>query len=218
MRKAGPAPSRESLPDVVPVFAVPGAILLPGGHLPLIVFEPRYIALVDDALGAGRLFGLVQPHDGISRPAEGLHPVGTLARISAFGETGDGRYLITASGLCRFRVTGETEGRGGYRRVAVDYAPYDYDFENRPVTLPEGDRLMALVRARLGDLGLDTDIEALGVLPDGELTDRMAMVCPFPAEDKQVLLEAPTQAERCRLMIGIIQRELLDRGGSSTLH
>jgi Lon protease-like protein len=211
-------PSLDSLPDVVPVFAVPGAILLPGGHLPLIVFEPRYLALVEDCLGAGRLFGLVQPHEGVTEPVPGLHPVGTLARISAFGETGDGRYLITATGLCRFQLVGERDGRAGYRRIAADYTPFAEDLGPRTVTLPERDRLMSLVRARLADLGLDTDIDALGVLPDGEFTDRVAMVCPFPAEDKQIQLEAMTPAERCRLMIGIIQRELLDRGGNSTLH
>ena len=93
------------LPPVLPVFAVPGAILLPRGRLPLMVFEPRYVALIDDCLGAHRLFGLVQPQD--EAMGDGLFPIGTLARIAAFGETGDGRYLITAIGVSRFRVAGE---------------------------------------------------------------------------------------------------------------
>ena len=208
------------LPAVVPVFAVAGAILLPGGRLPLVVFEPRYLALVDDALGDGRLFALVQPYDGGSGgPADGLHAVGTLARITAFGETGDGRYLITAAGLCRFRITAEAEERSGYRRVAADYTPFLADLEERTVKLPERDRLLALIRAHLTGLGLGEDLDPLGSLPDSELADRMAMACPFPSDDKQALLEASTHTERCRLMIAMIQRELLaDGGGGSTVH
>ena len=208
----------EDFPPVVPVFAVPGAILLPGGRIPLIVFEPRYLALVDDALGAGRLFALVQPNDGAGGAVPGLYPVGTLARITAFGEAGDGRYLITAAGLCRFRVAGKDEGRAGYRRVRADYAPYRGDLAAATVTLPERERLLALIRAHLGVLGVGDDAEALDVLSDGELADRMAMACPFLPEEKQALLEASTHVERCRLMIGILQRELLADAGDTTVH
>ncbi|MCA1907412.1 MAG: LON peptidase substrate-binding domain-containing protein, partial [Magnetospirillum sp.] len=115
------------LPSVLPVFAVPGALLLPGGRLPLTVFEPRYLALTDDVLGAGRLLALVQPTASGDGPAPGLYSVGTLGRVVAFGETGDGRYLITCQGITRFRVAGETEGKSGYRRVLADYAPFAAD-------------------------------------------------------------------------------------------
>ncbi len=209
-------------PGVVSAFVVPGAILLPGGRLPLVVFEPRYLALVDEALGAGRLFALVQPQEGIGGPAAGLHAVATLARITAFGETGDGRYLITATGLRRFRIAGEEAERSGYRRVLADYTAFPQD-EDPPVAvvLRERDRLLALIRAHLNGLGLGlkSDLDALDNLSDAELADRMAMACPFSTEEKQALLEAPTHAERCRLMIAIIQRELLaEGGGGSTVH
>ena len=95
----------QELPPVVPVFAVSGAILLPGGTMPLMVFEPRYLALTDDALGAGRLFAMVQPREDNSGTVTGLYDTGSLGRITAFGETGDGRYLITVAGLCRFRCS-----------------------------------------------------------------------------------------------------------------
>ena len=208
-------------PGVVPAFVVPGAILLPGGRLPLVVFEPRYLALVDDCLGAGRLFALVQPQEGIGGPVPGLHAVATLARVTAFGETGDGRYLITATGLRRFRVAGEEAERSGYRQVVADYSAYPDDLDEPSVVLRERDRLLALIRAHLSGLGLglNSDLDALDVLSDAELTDRMAMACPFSTDEKQALLEAPTHAERCRLMIAIIQRELLaDGGGGSTVH
>jgi Lon protease-like protein len=206
------------LPAWLPVFAIPGVILLPGGQVPLVVFEPRYLALVDDALGAGRLFALVQPSEGSAGPIDGLHAVGTLARITAFGEMGDGRYLITAAGIHRFRLTAEQAPRSGYRVVAADYAPFSGDRDDRPVTLKDRDRLLALIRAHLGSLDLNADLDALERLSHGELADRMAMACPFPAEEKQVLLEAPTHAERCRLMIAMIQRSLLAAGGGTTMH
>lgn len=212
------SPTRDNLPSVVPVFAIPGAILLPGGRVPLIVFEPRYLAMIDDALGAGRLFGLVQPNQNTTVPADGLYAVGTLARIVAFGETGDGRYLITAQGMHRFAIRNEEEGRSGYRRVAVDYAPFAADLETRSVHLAERSRLISLVRAHLGTQETGSDWEALDNLSDDELTDRFAMACPFSVEDKQALLETTSHTERCHLMIALIQRDLMNEGNGSTVH
>jgi uncharacterized protein len=208
-------------PSIVPVFAVSGAILLPGCRLPLMVFEPRYLSLVDDVLGQGRLFGLVQPQPQVAE-AEGeadLRPVGTLARITAFGETGDGRYLITVVGLSRFRVGAEVAGDTPYRRVAADYAPFLGDGHDQDLVLPDRDRLLALLAEHLSALDLDAQLEPLQGLPDAEFADRMAMACPFDPDEKQALLEAATPAERCQLMIAIIQRDLLsDDGAGPTLH
>ena len=216
------AGTARQFPSVVPIFAVPGAILLPGGRVPLVVFEPRYLALIDDALGAGRIFGLVQPWEGgtgdTTPPAPGLHAVGTLARIAAFGETGDGRYLITALGLSRFRLVEERESRSGYRRVAVDYGPFRSDLVEANVELPDRERLLGLIRAHLSGIGLGGELDPLETLKDAELADRMAMACPFSSIEKQALLEAPTHLERCQLMIAMIQRELLAEGGGSTIH
>lgn len=211
-------------PAIIPVFAVAGAIVLPGGRIPLVVFEPRYLSLVDDVLGHGRVFGLIQPQGRTNgeregQPAEQIYSVGTLVRITAFAETGDGRYLITVAGITRFRVAEEVAGELPYRRVAADYSPYIGDGEEMGVMLAERERLVSLLGAHLTSLGLDAQLQPLQGLSDGELADRMAMVCPFRPEEKQVLLEAPTHAERCRLMIAIIQRDLLsDKGGGSTLH
>ena len=207
-------------PDVIPVFAVAGAIVLPGGRVPLVVFEPRYLAMVDDVLGQGRVFGLIQPRQNVQQNEnEELHAVGTLVRITAFAETGDGRYLITVAGLTRFRVAEKVEADSPYVRVVADYSPYLGDGEEMGVMLSERERLVSLLGAHLTSLGLDAQLQPLQGLPDGELADRMAMVCPFRPEEKQVLLEAPTHAERCRLMIAIIQRDMLsENGGGSTLH
>lgn len=208
----------EELPRDVPVFAVSGAILLPRGTSPFMVFEPRYLAMVDDALGAGRMFGLIQPRDDRSGSVSGLYDVGCLARITAFGETGDGRYLITALGLCRFRPTGEVEGRAGYRRVRADYRPFAADLDGSDKGPVERRALLSIVRAYLGGLGMSADIAQLEKADDADLAVRLAMACPFAPEEKQALLEAVNHAERCRLMTSMIQRELLNEGGGSSIH
>ena len=208
----------DELPKDLPVFAVSGAILLPKGSSPFMVFEPRYLAMVDDALGAGRMFALVQPRDGKDGMVSGLYDIGCLARITAFGETGDGRYLITAAGLCRFRLTGEIEGRAGYRRVRTDYRPFAADLDGSDIGPIERRPLLAIVRAYLGGLGMAADIAQLEKADDADLTVRLAMACPFAPGEKQALLEASSHAERCRLMTALIQKELLNEGGGSSIH
>jgi len=210
----------DDLPRDLPVFAVSGAILLPKGTAPFMVFEPRYLAMVDDALGLGRLFALVQPRDDKDRGGvvPGLYDTGCLARITAFGETGDGRYLITAAGLCRFRLAGEVEGRGGYRRVRTDYLPYAADLDGSDTGPVDRRGLLTIVRAYLGGLGMSADIAQLEKADDADLSVRLAMACPFAPAEKQALLEAASHAERCRLMTTLIQRELLNETGGSSIH
>ena len=208
----------DALPPVVPVFAISGAILLPGGTMPLMVFEPRYLALTDDALGAGRLFALIQPREEQDGVAPGLHDVGCLGRITAFGETEDGRYLITAAGLCRFKVTGEVESRSGYRRITADYGAYLGDLALGDAGPVERRPLLAVVRTYLSGLGMATDLAQLEKAGDAELAIRLAMACPFSPAEKQILLEAPSHAERCRLMTAMIQKELLSESCSSSIH
>lgn len=213
-------PRADDLPAVVPVFAVAGALLLPGARLPLTVFEPRYLAMTDDCLGAGRLFGLVQPApDSASGPATGLYSVGCLARIVAFGETGDGRYLITGLGINRFRVAAEEPGRSGYRRVAVDYAPFGMDRAGEPNgAAVDRSRLMAAVSAYLSRQGLASDMAKLDKSSDAETVAALAMAAPLSPEEKQALLEAPTVVERARLMITLFEMALLAETGRTVRH
>ena len=206
------------LPDILPVFAVTSAIVLPRGTIPLMVFEPRYLAMVDDALGAGRLFGLVQPSNGATTPVTGLCGVGTLARISAFGETGDGRYLITAQGVSRFKVIAEEAGRAGYRRVSVSYSGYSADLTEPNITVDSRSQLLDLVRTHLGGMDPSGEWEALDTLADDRLVDRLAMASPFSADEKQALLEAADHTQRCRLMVALFQRDLMSESCGTTLH
>ena len=170
------------LPAVVPVFAVPGALLLPGGRLPLTVFEPRYLALTDHCLGAGRLLALVQPTAAGDGPAPGLYTVGCLARVVAFGETGDGPYLITCQGITRFRIAGEAEGRSGYRRVLADYRPFAADLGGEPDPMFDRRRLIGAVSACLSQNGLSIDLAKLESSTDRELITTLAMAAPLSPE------------------------------------
>lgn len=191
------------LPGTLPVFAVSGALLLPGARLPLTVFEPRYLALVDEALGAGRMFALVQPRDDGR-----LHPVGTAARIVAFGETGDGRYLITALGVSRFRLSGDLGGGAGYARVLADYSGYAGDLGPDP-TVVDRHRLINAVGHYLARHGVSMDVAKIDGASDAELVSALAMAAPLSADEKQALLEAPDTGERARMMIGLFEMALL---------
>lgn len=208
------------LPRILPVFALSGALLLPGARLPFTVFEPRYLAMVDAALGAGRLFALVQPAPETVAPGAvpGLYGVGTLARITAFGEAGDGRYLITATGLARFRLAGEAEGRDGYRRVVAEYNPFLADFKPVEEASIDRRRLMAAVGTYLSRQGVALDLPKLEAAPDAELVTALAMAAPLSPEEKQALLEAPTLGDRAALMTAMFEMALLADAGHALLH
>lgn len=207
-----------SLPPVLPVFAVPGALLLPGGRLPLTVFEPRYLAMTDDVLGAGRLLALVQPTASGDGPAPGLYSVGTLGRIVAFGETGDGRYLITCLGISRFRIAGEAEGKSGYRRVLADYTPFAADLAGEPDPVFDRRRLVGAVTACLAQNGLASDLAKLDSANDRDLITTLAMAAPLSPEEKQALLEVPSLGERARMMIAIFEMAVLSEAGETIRH
>ncbi|MGE5503623.1 MAG: LON peptidase substrate-binding domain-containing protein [Actinomycetota bacterium] len=210
------------LPGIVPVFPLSGALLLPGGRLPLTVFEPRYLAMTDDALAAGRLMGMIQPCETACGPVAGLFSTGCLGRITSFAESGDGRYLVTLLGVCRFRLTGEDDGKSGYRRVRVDYRPYGDDLDEGPASAPiERARLLAAVKAMFGGHGIAVNWSALEGADDHMLVTTLAMTCPLSPEEKQALLEAPTLAERCDMMTAMIEMALLaerNGGGSAPIH
>lgn len=218
MARAGHPP----LPAVVPVFAIPGTILLPGGALPLIVFEPRYLALIDDCLGEGRMLALVQPRTEpggpVGGPAGGLHAVGCVGRVTTFVETGDGRYLVTVTGMARFRLSGESEGRSGYRRVMADYSPFPTDLTARGDAPIDRQPLLAVLRRYMSGHGMAADLAELEKADDAELTVRLALACPFTPDEKQALLEAADNAARCRLMTSLIQKELLAECVSTSIH
>ncbi len=200
----------EDLPAEFPVFPLAGALLLPRGRLPLNVFEPRYLALTEDALAAGRLFGMIQPDpsrpDGATGPA--VFAVGCLGRLISFSETDDGRYLITLAGITRFRVAAELAMRRGYRRVRADFSAFFPDLAPPPEA-PGFARpaLIADLRAYFAHRNIDANWDAIGRMPDHELVVTLCMACPFAPPEKQALLEAATPAERAATLQALLRMD-----------
>lgn len=208
MSAAVHSPGPDDLPETIPVFPLPGALLLPHGHLPLNIFEPRYLNLTADALGQGRMMGMVQPvhaeADPVSDTAE-LYRTGCLGRITSFAETDDGRFLITLTGVSRFRIVDELESVRGYRRAAVRYDAFAHDLQEDTGATADRQRLLDAVRAYFQLQGIDTDWAAIKEAPDGALVTSLAMTCPFEPREKQALLECPGLIERGELLTTLME-------------
>jgi Lon protease-like protein len=201
-------PRAEDLPSEFPVFPLAGALLLPRGKLPLNIFEPRYKALTEDALAIGRMFGMIQPDptqkDGPNGPA--LFRIGCVGRLSVFSETDDGRYTITLTGVVRFAVRAELEGRRGYRRVQGDFGTFlrDLDLSEQPTGV-DREALLTVLRAYFTRRGVDANWDAIKRLTDDNLIVTLAMVCPFEPVEKQALLEAVTIADQAEMLMTLLR-------------
>lgn len=219
-------PSFDQLPQTLPIFPLPGVLLLPRGRLPLNIFEPRYLAMTRDALAGDRLIGMVQPKPGPDGHRAGdvggaeIYPVGCAGRLTAFAETDDGRYLITLTGFCRFQAKEELPLiQEGYRRVRVDWTGYAADRETAaPSGLRRTDFESTLAHYfRL--YGIQADWTTIKEAPDERLITSLAMICPFAPTEKQALLEAPTLADRARVIQTLIEMAVAERGsGDSARH
>ncbi len=194
------------LPRVLPVFPLTGALLLPGGRLPLTIFEPRYVQMVEQALGAGRFIGMVQPtepEDRVERP--GLCRTGCAGRITAFSEAQGGRYSITLAGVCRFRIAEELSSENLYRVVRPDYDAYRADMDTVEQTPIDRVRLLLALRAYITASGDEFDWKSIEGLGDRDLVTSLAMACPFEPMEKQALLEAGDLGERSRALTALIE-------------
>ncbi len=212
--------TKRTRPEAIALFPLSGTMLLPGCDLPLNIFEPRYLNMIDDALKGERLIGMVQSDD------HGLKPIGGLGRITQFSETEDGRYLIVLRGLKRFKIVEELPQDKPYRRARVSFEPYETDAEfHMPEKMPEalsdkgGEARNALTIAMKNfarALGVQVDWDSLAEIPLPRLIDQAAMISPFKAEDKQSLLEAPTTEDRRRLLIGLMHLYATHPGGDNS--
>ena len=204
------------LPAVIPVFPLAGALLLPRGQMPLNIFEPRYIAMVDDALAERhRLIGMIQPdtaHPG-SQAKPNLYRVGCLGRITQIAETGDGRYLLELTGIARFRVEEELSVITAYRQCRVNFLPFADDFVARKGE-DEVDRqaLLGALAAFLKANDLKADWDGIENAPNEALVNALAMMSPYGAAEKQALLEAPDLKTRAEILVAVTEIEIAKGG------
>jgi Lon protease-like protein len=200
-------PSAEELPAEIAVFPLTGALLLPFGRLPLNIFEPRYLAMTQDSLAQGRMFGMIQPNAGETPGPSGpaLYRVGCLGRISSFSETDDGRLLITLTGVARFTVAQELPMRRGYRRVRADYSGFHHDLDPAARPVLDRERLEESLRGYFRANRIDANWDAVRETPDAMLITTLAMVCPFEPREKQALLEAPSLQDRADMLLALVE-------------
>lgn len=206
--------SAADLPGTIPVFPLPGALLLPRARLPLHLFEPRYLQMFEDTLKThSRLIGMVQPHDGPGGKSR-LHTIGCAGRVTQFSETEDGRYMITLSGISRFRVQEEVTGFSPYRKAKVAWTGFERDLgfvEKDPDFARPA--FMDLLKRYFVDQELKTDWDSLKEAEDELLINSLSMLCPFEPEEKQALLEAPSLTTRRETLVTLIEFAL--RGGNA---
>jgi Lon protease-like protein len=201
------------LPQVIPVFPLPGSILLARGQLPLNVFEPRYLNMVDDAMAGDRIIGLIQPLTGLDNPQPPLARVGCAGRITGFNETSDGRYLITLTGVCRFRVSSELPVKTPYRQVHADFGPFEADLRAPdPAADFDRDHFLDALRPYLEHRGLNVDWDTAEIAPQEALINSLAMALPFEPPEKQALLEAPSLENRAEALTALLRIDAADPG------
>ena len=192
---------RFDLPPRIPVFPLPGAVLMPRAKLPLHIFEPRYLQMMEDVLKTDhRLIGMIQPE------GDGLATIGCAGRVIAFSESDDGRLMISLRAVSRFRLTEIEEGFAPYLQANIDWTGFDRDLKG-PERDPEMDRkaLFPLLKRFMEDQDLSTDWNAAQEAEDEMLVNSLSMMLPFSASDKQALLESPTLADRRELLQGLIE-------------
>ena len=194
-----------ALPDVLPIFPLTGVLLLPRGRLPLNIFEPRYLAMTRDAMAGERLIGMVQPSDPPIREMNpAVYPLGCAGRITSFSETEDGRFLITLTGVSRFRIKEELPLLSGYRRIVAEWEEFASDRVPDEVGFDRA-RLTLGLKTFFSQRQVQADWSAIDQAPGEHLVTSIAMMCPFAPSEKQALLEAKTLGERARLLTALIE-------------
>jgi uncharacterized protein len=207
----GPA----DLPEIIPVFPLPGALLLPRGQMPLNIFEPRYLEMVDDALrDSHRLIGMIQPdppHSGTAdRP--NLYKVGCVGRITQLAETGDARYLLQLTGVARFRIVEELKVGTAYRQCRVDFTAFPDDFIARKgEELVDRKAVLDALTTFLKANNLKTDWQSIESAPNEALVNALAMMSPYEPAEKQAMLEAPDLKTRAEILVAVTEIALAKR-------
>ena len=208
---AGPLePSFAELPRVIPIFPLTGVLLLPGGILPLNIFEPRYLNMTQATLASGnRTIGMIQPDGDDMGDSPSVYDTGCAGRIVSFAETADGRIMITLSGMCRFALVEELPLKDGYRRAVAEYSQFSDDMSKSAHTSIDRTRLLEVLKAYLKHEQIEANWKAIENADDARLVASLAMMCPFQASEKQALLEAPDLTERARVVMALLEMALV---------
>ena len=204
----------KELPDILPIFPLPGVIILPNGNLPLNIFEPRYISMVEDALGKNRMIGMIQPNPG-SKKDNGLYPIGCASKIISFSETSDNRYLIELKGIIRFKIFKELGTIRGYRNIVPEWDNFKHDLSINSESL-NVDNLIELLKKYFNNNNISVDSDELYKVPANQIISAIPQVCSFQNNEKQAILEARTDKERAELIISLLKMELLDENENTT--
>ena len=214
-------PSLEDLPGNLPLFPLIGVLLLPGAQLPLNIFEPRYINMLEYALANQRFIGIAQPkvdgqHGASADDSTAVYEIGCAGRITSFKEASDGQTQVVLHGICRFNIIDELPLMRSFRRVIPDFSNYKNDFITEKDTVIDRQRLLSDLRAYFEMENIEAEWKTIKQTPDERLVTTLAMVCPFEPHEKQALLESVDLSKRCKLIIGLIESALRrDSNGSS---
>jgi uncharacterized protein len=209
----------DDLPGMLPVFPLTGVVLLPRGQLPLNIFEPRYLAMVDAALAGSRLIGMIQPteHEDKTLKPE-LSSVGCAGRITAYRETDDGRYLITLTGVCRFRWVEELAADSAFRQVRADFTRFAGDLAIAEDSDFPRDRLLTALKLYLSRRDMKADWQSVMSAPAETLVNALSMLCPFEPTEKQALLEARGWEERVAILVALLEMSGIAPAGPASVN
>ncbi|MDP9127394.1 MAG: LON peptidase substrate-binding domain-containing protein [Pseudomonadota bacterium] len=202
------------LPQTLSIFPLSGVVLLPHARLPLNIFEPRYLAMVEDALGSGRLIGMVQPTGPQTPPTipQPVYSTGCAGRITSFTETDDGRFLIALTGLCRFTIANERAADGAWRRVAPDWSAFLNDLAPPAEGVIDRLRLLQALQPYFKEEGISLDRSVIENAPDDVLVSSLVMICPLEPSEKQALLEAADLPARAELLTALLEMACMPGG------
>jgi Lon protease-like protein len=208
--------SSPELPPTIPVFPLPGALLLPRGQLPLNIFEPRYLAMIDDSLKGERMIGMIQPDDPDAQAGHpSLYKTGCAGRLTQFSETGDGRYMISLTGISRFRLVEELNVTTPYRQCRVDFAAFAGDLTpNAGADQVDRESLLRTLAAYLKANKIEADWAGIEDAPTEALVNGLCMMAPYGAREKQALLEAPDLKARADILVAVTEISLAENKGN----
>ena len=204
--------STYDLPSKLPIFPLPGAIVLPSGSLPLNIFEPRYVAMVEEVLGKHRMIGMIQPLTSSEASSEDIYPVGCAGKITSFTETSDGRYLLELSGILRFRVKKELDLINGFRNIIPDWQPFlsDLEEDKKNVDISE---LLTQLQTYFDKNNINVDFSEISRISPIQILASIPQICSFKPNEKQAILEAITTESRVKILVSLLKMYSSDKNG-----